>query len=78
MDIGGPWQVQFDPAWFYPTGPLPADAEKGRVVFDRLDDWSTRPEEPVRYYSGTAVYRRHFTWKGTRTGNIRSFSTWAA
>ena len=27
------------------------------MLFDKLDDWSKRPEPGIRYYSGTAVYR---------------------
>jgi len=46
--IAGPWTVEFDPKWGGPAEP---------VVFDRLTDWTKRPEEGVKYYSGTAVYR---------------------
>jgi hypothetical protein len=28
------------------------------VEFSGLDDWSTRPEEGIRHYSGRAVYRK--------------------
>lgn len=48
--IDGPWTVSFDPEW---GGP-------GKVVFDRLTDWSTHPDEGIRYYSGTALYRKSF------------------
>lgn len=48
--IHGPWEVAFDPAWGGP--PL--------VVFEDLDDWSLRAEEGIRYYSGTAAYRKTF------------------
>ena len=30
------------------------------VVFDSLADWSERPENGIRYYSGTAVYTKSF------------------
>jgi hypothetical protein len=49
-NVTGPWQVDFDPAW---GGP-------GRVLFERLDDWTTRPEEGIRCYSGTATYTISF------------------
>jgi hypothetical protein len=49
--VDGPWSVQFDPKWGGPAKP---------VVFDRLDDWAQRPEDGIRYYSGTAVYRKTF------------------
>ena len=48
--IEGPWEVAFDPKW---GGP-------GRVAFEALDDWSLRPEDGVKYYSGTAVYKKRF------------------
>jgi hypothetical protein len=49
--IDGPWQVQFDPAWGGPEKP---------VTFDKLVDWTCRPEPGVRFYSGTAIYRKSF------------------
>ncbi len=48
--MDGPWEVSFDPAWGGPA----------RVTFDALDDWSQRPEEGIKYYSGTAFYRKSF------------------
>jgi hypothetical protein len=50
QDIDGPWKVAFDPAW---GGP--ADAE-----FSELASWTQRPEEGIKYYSGTATYRKTF------------------
>jgi hypothetical protein len=47
---GGPWNVSFDPNWGGPE----------RVSFAGLEDWTRRPEEGIRYYSGTAVYRIEF------------------
>ena len=48
----GSWEVQFDPKWGGPAQP---------VVFEHLDDWSKRPEEGIRFYSGAAIYRKRFT-----------------
>jgi len=48
--LNGPWEVAFDPAWGGPA----------RVVFNELEDWSKRPEDGVRYYSGTATYKKTF------------------
>jgi hypothetical protein len=48
--IEGPWEVSFDPQWGGPD----------KVVFTTLTDWTRRPEDGIRYYSGTAVYRKQF------------------
>ena len=61
QEITGPWQVTFDPKW----GPF--DSAQGRrpgeFVFDRLEDWSKRPEQGIKYYSGHAIYRNVFNIK---------------
>jgi hypothetical protein len=51
LALDGSWNVSFDPKWGGPK----------EVAFKALDDWSTRPEEGIRYYSGTAVYRKQFS-----------------
>jgi hypothetical protein len=50
MELGGPWDVSFDPKWGGPA----------KIVFDKLADWSKRPEEGIQHYSGTATYRKTF------------------
>ena len=50
QEIGGPWIVKFDPRWGGPPS----------VRFDSLVDWTKRPEEGVRPYSGIATYTRTF------------------
>jgi Glycosyl hydrolases family 2, sugar binding domain len=49
-EITGPWEVSFDPKW---GGP-------GKVVFEKLEDWSKHPEAGIKHYSGTATYRKTF------------------
>ncbi len=66
QELTGPWTVQFDPQWFYPTNGLAGDAAGGAVVFDELADWARRPEPAIRYFSGTAVYRKVFTLPAPR------------
>ena len=51
-EIGGAWTVRFDPRW---GGP-------GQVTFESLADWTTRTEPGIRFFSGTAVYEKEFTW----------------
>lgn len=58
QEIMGSWTVQFDPQWFYPADGLSGDQVKGLLFFDKLEDWSKRPESAVKHFSGTAVYRK--------------------
>jgi hypothetical protein len=53
--ITGPWSVTFDPKWGGPSRP---------VEFADLTDWTARPEPGVRFYSGTAIYQKNWTWNG--------------
>ncbi len=47
FEVNNPWKVSFDPKWGGPEN----------VVFDKLDDWTSRPEEGIKYYSGIAYYQ---------------------
>jgi len=49
-EIAGPWTVRFDPRL---GGPASAE-------FPRLVSWTARPEEGIRFYSGTATYETTF------------------
>jgi hypothetical protein len=51
MEIGGPWQVAFDPEWGGPAS----------TEFASLIDWTTHDDEGIRHYSGSATYRKKFT-----------------
>ena len=42
--------LRSDPKWGGPES----------VTFETLEDWSKRPEDGIRFYSGTAVYRKTF------------------
>lgn len=50
QEIPGPWAVSFDPQWGGPAS----------VEFAKLQSWTERPEEGIKYYSGTATYRKAF------------------
>jgi hypothetical protein len=50
QELSGAWTVHFDPAWGGPA----------TVQFDVLEDWTKRPEENIKYYSGKATYVKHF------------------
>ena len=49
--LTGPWLVSFDPKWGGPEQP---------VTFPALTDWTAHADPGIRYYSGTAVYRKTF------------------
>jgi hypothetical protein len=51
--LSGAWTVNFDPKWGGPES----------VVFDHLTDWTNRPENGIRFYSGRAVYHHRFDLK---------------
>jgi hypothetical protein len=46
--VEGPWSVSFDEKM---GGP-------GEVVFETLTDWTAHADPRIRYYSGTAVYKK--------------------
>ncbi|HMI05124.1 MAG TPA: hypothetical protein VK541_21740 [Pedobacter sp.] len=48
--LQGNWKVFFDPKW---GGP-------GTVDFERLHDWTLDEDKGIKYYSGTAVYKKTF------------------
>ncbi|MEP7143470.1 MAG: glycosyl hydrolase, partial [Ferruginibacter sp.] len=62
--LNATWTVSFDPVW---GGP-------GKVIFDTLADWTMRPEQGIKYYSGIATYRQTFN-AGTisKTGSNRIY-----
>lgn len=51
VPVEGSWNVYFDPKW---GGP-------GEVVFEELTDWARNADDRIRYYSGTAVYKKTIT-----------------
>jgi hypothetical protein len=48
--LEGAWDVAFDPAMGAPA----------QARFEKLEDWTQRPEEGIKYYSGIATYRKAF------------------
>ena len=61
MELQGPWEVAFDPAWLYPA------SHPAKVTFETLEDWTLRPEKAIRHYSGIAIYRKSFDLPQART-----------
>lgn len=50
MDLSDSWQVSFDKEW---GGP-------GEVHFEKLSNWIDSQDDGIKYYSGTATYRKEF------------------
>ena len=53
--LKSPWTVVFDPKWGGTT-----------IKMDKLQSWTDRPEEGIKYYSGKAVYTTTFNVKNTK------------
>jgi len=53
--VEGTWKVSFDPKWGGPE----------EAMFDELLDWTQRTERGIKYYSGSAIYRKTFDAPGT-------------
>jgi hypothetical protein len=51
LDLAGGWDVSFDPKWGGPA----------KIRFDELTDWTKHTEDDIKFYSGTAIYRKTFT-----------------
>ncbi len=73
VEVSGPWELTFPPERGAPE----------RVTLDTLISWTEHPEAGVRYFSGTATYRKTFAWdakkrKGERyildLGDLKNFA----
>jgi hypothetical protein len=51
LEMNDSWQVCFAPGWGAPES----------ITFDRLVAWDTHEMPDIKYFSGTATYRRKFT-----------------
>ncbi|GGE49855.1 F5/8 type C domain-containing protein [Pedobacter psychrotolerans] len=61
LDISKNWQAKFDTNYAGPSKP---------VIFKELTDWTKNADSLVKYYSGTAVYTRNFSFKGNTNEKI--------
>ncbi len=50
LPLAGPWEVRFPPGWGAPAS----------VVFEKLASWTRHATPGVKYFSGTATYRKEF------------------
>jgi hypothetical protein len=51
VEVTGPWELSFPKGWGAPD----------HVTLDRLASWTAHPLDGVKYFSGTATYRRSIT-----------------
>jgi hypothetical protein len=49
-ELSMPWKLSFDTKW----------GGHETITFDKLVDWTLRPEDDIKYYSGTANYQNTF------------------
>ena len=58
--IDGPWNVEFTKGWGAPE----------KTTFPELISWTDSPDDGIKYYSGTATYKKSFHYeKNKKTGN---------
>jgi hypothetical protein len=63
-ELEGPWITTFDPKWGGPA----------KEQFPKLISWTKRPEEGIKYYSGTATYTKTFDLSSSSAGQKRKHS----
>ncbi|MDR3228792.1 MAG: hypothetical protein LBT53_05205 [Puniceicoccales bacterium] len=59
--LRGPWELSFPPNWGAPA----------KVTLPKLISWTEHTDDGVKYFSGTATYRKTFTWDAPRERNKR-------
>jgi hypothetical protein len=52
-ELTGPWELNFTPGWGAPE----------KVTLEKLISWNRHANEGVRYYSGSAVYKKTFQFE---------------
>jgi hypothetical protein len=50
--LKGPWDLSFTPGWGAPE----------KIVMDNLISWSKHPDDGVKHFSGSATYRKTFSF----------------
>jgi len=53
VKITGPWELAFPPNWGAPAS----------VTLDKLISWTEHPNPGVKYFSGTAIYKKTFPFR---------------
>ena len=64
--LNGPWEVSFPPKWGAPD----------HITLDHLASLSDSTNDGVRFFSGTATYRKTFDWQPAAGAAGNSRETW--
>lgn len=62
-EISGAWEVEFSKENDF----------EAKITFDKLIDWKDHANENVKYYSGTAIYRKTFDYDTKKTGEYERY-----
>jgi hypothetical protein len=60
VTLAGPWNVRFAPGWGAPES----------VIFEELIPWDKHPDDGIKYFSGTATYRKTFPLSAEQAGRL--------
>ncbi len=63
QEITGPWELSFPDGWGAPQ----------RVVFNTLISWTDSDNSGIKYFSGTATYRKRFHLKNEATEGVQLY-----
>lgn len=61
VEIAGPWELNFPPNWGAPA----------KITLDKLISWTEHADPGVKYFSGTAAYRKTFAWDAAKQAGER-------
>ena len=61
LPITGPWTLNFPSGWGAPDS----------VQLDKLISWTEHQHKDIKYFSGTATYRKSFNWTGGKASDER-------
>jgi hypothetical protein len=62
VEITGPWEVSFTPGW----------GASAKITFAELTDWTKRPEDGIKFFSGKATYRKTFELPASQISDFKS------
>jgi hypothetical protein len=70
QELTGAWELAFDPTWGGPAAAEATAGMPGHITFDSLQDWTSRPEPGIKYYSGIATYHKSLSLERVPSGRM--------